>query len=95
MVLGTFTSDPTKIHKIVLAESFKVPVCEYKLSNIRGADDPITKLTIISDLVQGREGDENADIVGSVRDPKKWKYDTWYRIDQVIFEPIEEKSTND
>lgn len=94
IALGTFISDSSKIDKIVLHECLKIPVCEYKMKDIKGAEKPVTKLTIASALEPGGRGG-SGDYSGSTRDSAKWKYDTWYRIDQVIFEPVEDNSANE
>lgn len=80
-----FISDPTKIDTIVLAECIKIPYCEYRVKNLSGVDRKTrleleTTITFGSTPKYDNRGDKNQG---------KWKYDNSYRIDQVIFEPLE------
>ena len=76
---GEYVSNELKIDTIVLAECVKVPFCEYNL-NIFKENKRKTHLEIQTSVTAM----ENK---GSSRE--NWKYDTSYRIDQVIFEPVD------
>ena len=85
-----FISDETKIDTIVLAECIKIPYCEYRVKNLSGKSR-LTRLELTTEITFGaynaaaarfdNRGDKNQG---------RWKYDNSYRIDQVIFEPIED-----
>lgn len=83
--LGSFVSDSSRIDTIVLADCVKIPVCEYQLSGLSGRDAK-TRLEIVDDIVFGNRG--QVDNRGTTKNPKNWKYDNSYRIDQVLFEPV-------
>lgn len=84
-----FVSDETKIDTIVLAECIKIPYCEYRVKNLTGKSR-LTRLELTTEITFGaynaaaarfdNRGDKNQG---------RWKYDNSYRIDQVIFEPIQ------
>ena len=78
------TSDPTKVDTIVLAERYMFEYCEADYKRLT-ENDPKTCLIIETSINFDRRGDNNP----SDTDKKTWKYDNSYRIDQVIFEPVE------
>lgn len=97
-------SDPTKVDTIVLADCYKIGYCEANYEKLSGLK-PKARLVIETDIKFGSEGRNTDNITTySLKDengkkitvevkpeerPKYWKYDNSYRIDQVIFEPVE------
>lgn len=85
---GIFYSNAeSMIDTITLAEGVYIPVCEYEMKALSGSQ-PQTKLVIESDILFGGPRDTAAENKGSVRDSSKWKYDNYFRIDQLLFEPV-------
>jgi hypothetical protein len=82
-----WTNNVEKIDTIVLAEAIHIPVCEYDLKNLSG-ETPGLRLNILSCMEPGT-GNRNKKDFYSTKNEANWKYDNDYRIDQVIFEPIE------
>lgn len=98
-----FVSNVNKIDTIVLADCIRIPYSEYRLKGLTGKDR-MTRLELKTTIrISSAESSADAvlaqyDNVGNKFYPNnhylkpgqpKWKYDTSYRIDQVIFEPIE------
>ena len=84
-----FVSDPTKIDTIVLAECIKVPTCEYKKELFENFKRT-TKLEIETKVVYNRRFGDNGDATFDEKGKfVEWNFDNNYRIDQVIFEPVE------
>lgn len=84
-----FVSDVNKIDTIVLAECIKIPYCEYRVTNLSGKPR-LTRLELTTRISSAPNGASTRyDNLGLKKDGK-WKYDNSYRIDQVIFEPIED-----
>ena len=81
-----FISDPTKIDTIVLAECIKIPYSEYRVSSL-GSNEQKTRLELETTITFGPN--KKYDNQGMKKDASKWNYDNSYRIDQVLFEPIE------
>lgn len=83
-----FVSDVNKIDKIVLANCIKIPYSEYRLKSLTG-ETRKTRLELTSRIKSAANGSPvKYDNLGKKQDGK-WKYDNSYRIDQVIFEPVE------
>jgi hypothetical protein len=61
--------------------------CEANYESLTGVK-PKARLVIETDIKfgTGRNAENNTKYI---RDPKNWKYDNSYRVDQVIFEPVE------
>lgn len=92
VVKGTtqaFISDETKIDTIVLTECIKIPYCEYRVKNFSGKTR-LTRLELTTEITFGAYNGSAArfDNRGD-KNQGRWKYDNSYRIDQLIFEPIE------
>ena len=78
-------SNSTKVDTIVLAERYVFEYSEADYKRLTG-NDPKTCLIIETSIKfgSGRNDDNNPK-----KDKSTWKYDNSYRIDQVIFEPVE------
>ncbi len=92
VVKGTtqaFISDETKIDTIVLTECIKIPYCEYRIKNFSGKTR-LTRLELTTEITFGAYNGSAArfDNRGD-KNQGRWKYDNSYRIDQLLFEPIE------
>jgi uncharacterized surface protein with fasciclin (FAS1) repeats len=84
-----FISDETRIDTIVLAECIKVPYTEYRLKSMTGKTRT-TRLELTTEITFGNSARyDNRGDKFDANGQTKWKYDNSYRIDQVIFEPIE------
>lgn len=79
---------PDRIDTITLAEAVYVPECEYDLKALSGLT-PDFNLRIRSNIMMGFGTFDKAEGFGKKTDAN-WKYDPDFRIDQVIFEPVED-----
>ena len=91
-----FVSDVNKIDTIVLADCIRIPYSEYRLKSLTGnvRKTRLELTTTIKASTSNLAGPPalRYDNIGNKFDATgqpKWKYDNSYRIDQVIFEPIE------
>lgn len=82
-----WTNNTEKVDTIVLAEAIHIPFCEYGYKDLSG-DNPGLRLEISSYLNPGTGNRNKKDCFGA-KTVANWKYDNDFRIDQVIFEPIE------
>lgn len=74
---------------IVLAECIRVPYCEYNLNGLTG-NKRQTRLNLTTKITFGSGPRDKGKVDNyKTKSVENWKYDNSYRIDQVIFEPIQ------
>ncbi len=79
---------PERIDTVTLAEAVYIPECEYDLKNMSG-QTPDFNLRIVSAITLGTSAFSKNEGYGKKTDAN-WKYDPDFRVDQVIFEPVED-----